>query len=799
MAKRSRKQPGQTSIEKKPEVSIINKPAKVSFWYYILPPSLLTLITALFYWPSLTYPFQFDDVANITKNFSVRYQHSFTGWWKTTGRWIGEYITRLNFKVNRFDPYVFRITNLAIHLITGCVLFFLVLELCRFTKAKSFLHKHAITIATLTSGLFLLHPVQTQTISYVVQARMEGLAALFIFATLLLFIKAFQTQNMIIRSVLVVFTLIVGYFSCGTKEISIILPILAIMIDWFWLSEGQWQSFKKRLWFHALLAFVIWGMFLYNFSSKFFTDAVSMKGSAHNNRGNILTTHAHEKITAFKYLISEFKVILHYLVMFIVPVGISVEYDWVISNGFFSYDSILPFLALLSLFAMSLYIMFKKQAHSYISFGILWFLISVAPRSSVIPAPELVCDYKTYISSFGILFLIAIAITALMNFAIKAIKNMPTWFYDRPAQVAFLSIILIPVGFGAMYRNMVWKDPISFWQDIVIKAPTKARGHNNLGVALSEVGRFDEAIPHYYTSIKLDRHYSDPYSNLSVAYASKGKIDPAIAALKEAIRIFPHYPEAYNNLGTLLIKKKNFDVAKQVLLTALQLRPYYGKAYFNLGRMYLEQGNEQEAWNHFKKATEGDLDNVDGFLTFGQMCMKMQKFDDAIKAFETAFKRGGKTNQVMFNLASAYYMVKRYPSAEHLLKQLVAAFPNEHRFSYNLGEALFSQRKYEEAAKVLAKARSLPHAMPQSHLRYAHSLEKLNQFTEAKQVLHDILQINDAPDQIKKIAQGEIGRINLQERINESKNKPVSFTMNDLNQIMEGKTDTTISTTGTKS
>jgi protein O-mannosyl-transferase len=795
MAKGSRKNPGQKPADRNNEAAIIETPTRVPFWYYILPPSILSLLTALFYWPSLKYPFQFDDVANITKNFSVRSDQSFAGCWKTTGRWIGEYITRLNFKVSRFDPYIFRITNLAIHILTGVVLFFLILELCRFTKIKSFLHKHAVMIATLTSGLFLLHPVQTQTVSYIVQARMEGLAALFIFSSLLFFVKAFQTKNIVLRSLLAFLSLVVGYFSCGTKEISIILPLLAVTIDWFWLSDGRWASFKKRIWFHIILGCTIWGLYLYNFSHKFFTDAVTLQGSTHNNRGNILTEHAHEKISAFKYLISEFKVILHYLVMFIVPAGISVEYDWVISNSFFSYDSILPFMVLLSLFALSVYLMIKKEAYSYISFGLIWFFISVAPRSSIIPAPELVCDYKTYIPALGILLLISITLAKLIDVGIKACKNMPSWFYGRPAQTAFLILLFVPIGFSAFQRNKVWSNPIAFWQDIVEKAPKKARGHNNLGVALSEVARFNEAIPHYYTAIKLDRNYSDPYSNLSVAYASKGMTDQAIAALKEAIRIFPHYPEAYNNLGTLLIKKKEFETAKRVLHTALKLRPYYGKAFFNLGRMYLEQGNEQEAWNHFKKATEGDLDNVDGFLTFGQMCMKMKKFEDAVKAFETAMQRGGRTHQVMFNLSNSYYMIKQYGPAEKMLKQLVAAFPNEHRFAYNLGETLFAQRKFEEAMGVLAKARSLPYALPQAHLRYAHCLEKMERLDEAKGILHEIVKINDAPDQIKQVAQGEIGRINLQQRINSSKNGPVSFTMKDLTEIMAGKTDTTISTT----
>jgi len=786
-AKKRKKTTKKTPVVKKKS----QKPIKYSFWHYIIPPAVLTLFTTIFYYPSLRYPFQFDDLANITKNFSIRYNNPLENIGRSIwggGRWIGDVLNKINFDMGRFDPFPFRVTNLIIHLLAGITLFFLVFELCKHLKTKPFLKKHSFPIAITTAALFLVHPVQTQTISYAIQARMEGLATFFILLTIFTFVKAVQVRNKIVKFTLIPVALFLALVSCGTKEIVIVTPFLAIIVDWFFIAECEWVNFKKRIWFHGLLSFVIFGLFLKNFSSKFFTNAVAMKGVTHNNRGNVLTNHAHDTITAAHYLISEFKVILHYISMYIWPFSLSVEYDWKLSSSFLSPDSFFPFLVLLTLFYGALYTTFKKKQYSYIGFGILWFLISIAPRSTVIPSPELICDYKAYVSSVGILFLIAIGIVAGVNYLLTNIKSIPKLLKTPIANIAFMFIIMVPFGIGAKLRNHVWSSSVAFWEDITEKAPIKARGHNNLGVALSEENRHGEAIPHYLEAIKLDRYYSDPYSNLAVAYSVGGLHDRAIAALKQAIRIFPHYPEAYNNLGTLMIKKKNFEAAEKILFTALKLRPYYGKAFFNLGRLYLEKKDEETAWTYFKKATQGDLDTVEGFLTLGQMSLKVKKFDEAVMALETAVSRGGRNETTFFSLANAYFMTKSFDKASQVYSQLVQAKPQDPRYLYNLGETLYNQEKYDDALVLFERAKKSPNTLPQTFIRYANCLEKLNRLDEAKASLQQVLALN-VPEQMKKAAQSEIGNIALQQKINSGQK---SFGMRDIQNIFANQgTDTT--------
>jgi tetratricopeptide (TPR) repeat protein len=634
----------------------------------------------------------------------------------------------------------------------------------------------------------MLHPVQTQAVSYVIQARLEGLATLFVVGTLLLILKAFQSKNLILRYMLATLAIGVGFISCGTKEIAIVSPFLVILLDWFFLAEQEWVSFKSRIWFHAIFSIVIFATFVHYLSPGFISDIAKLKMTTGNNRGNILTKHAHESIKSLPFLISGFKVILHYLWIFIWPLGISVEYDWKLSESFFAPDSFFPFLILATMGGLAVYSLIKKR-YAFFGFGLLWFFVAISPRSTIIPSPELICDYKTYLPSIGWLFVLSTCLVSVLLYIAKSIKNVPVWIYQPLPQLAMLLAFIFPIGYGAMNRNTVWSSSIAFWDDIVKKAPDKERGHNNLGVALSEENRFDEAIPHYLEAIRLDRHYSDPWSNLAVAYSVKNQLDKAISSLRQAIKIFPNYPEAYNNLGTLMIRKKKYDAAEKILQMAIKIRPWYGKAYYNLGRLYMDKGDMEKAWESFKKATEGDLDTQAGFYTFGQISLKLKKFDWAARAFEAALQRGGnapseKQTKMIFNLANSYYMCKKFDKAERFFEHLLRITPNDHRALYNFGETLYSNKKYERACTIFKRVISPPFNLIQGNLRYANCLEKLKKFDEAKAALQVMADHPKLPTNLRDAAKKEIGRLEVQQKINSG---GCTLTMNDLKKVFRKK------------
>lgn len=756
------------------------------FLRHLFLPGILIGLTILIYYPSLYFPFQFDDIANISKRFGIRFDNPLSRFWNSS-RWFGDWLNSINFQLGRFEPFTYRCFNVLIHILAGLCVFYLIRDLCLYWRNKPFICKNATFIAFMTSGLFLLHPVQTQTISYVIQARLEGLASLAVIATILTYVKLVQARNIFVKGLLSVLLFAGCLIASGTKELVVVLPVLLLLVDWFFLSQQSWSLFKKRLWIFGLFAAFFITVVVQQMGTKFIWDVLSLKMNTGNNRGNILTAGAFDVITPWMFFISEFKVILHYMMIFFWPFNISVEYDWKIAQSFFNIDVIIPFMMLVAIWTFVIRSVWQRQ-HQVITFGLLWFFISIAPRTTIIPSPELICDYKTYLASVGMMFILAIPFVFLINFLWTLVRQAPAKFYTFEAKVGVLAVFMLMIGATAYERNKIWGSSVSFWEDNTKKASSKARVHNNLGVALSEVGRVDESIVAYKKAIELDGYYADPLSNLAVAYSLKGETDKAIESLRGAIHICPNYPEAYNNLGTLLLQKKMYDEAQQMLEIAIQLRPYYGKAYYNLARMHEEKGEHEKSWEFLKKATEGDLDTAEVFFKLGQMSLRVQKFQEAATAFERILQAGIEQQQadhVWFNLANAYYMLGQHERAQSVYERLVQHNPLDARYAYNLAETYFTRKDFVRAYEMFRKTTTLPQPLSQGFFRAANCLEQMNKPKEAQAFLNALLSLN-AADDFKKLVQSEIKRIalqnDIQERVNARGGKSIG--LNELNQVL---------------
>jgi protein O-mannosyl-transferase len=712
----------------------------ITWWQYIIPPCLLTSLTVLFYYPSLHYNFQFDDIANITKHFDIRHNTLKMLFFSGT-RWISYWINAIHYSIGAFDPFSYRVGNVAIHTLNGILLFFILFIASKQLSKDSFFQRHAYYLAFLTSLLFLLHPVQTQTVSYVIQGQLEGLSTLSILSMIACLIATVSTQHLIMKIPIGAILFCTAIVACGTKEITIIAPLLMILFDWFFLAQGSLRALKKRLPLHAALAILILCIYLWFLKPQFFTEILGLQKVVRNNIGNVITQAPDQVITPWLFFISQFKVILHYISIFIWPFNISVEYDWVLSNSFLAPDSFLPFLGLLVI-AFIIVRLLQHNSISPIAFAILWFFMCILPRSSIIPSPELLVDYKTYMASCGLFFLLASALIFALNSLLHKIRLLATLKpHQQASHFALVAVCAFSLGLCTMRRNTVWRSGIEFWHNMIKNAPCKARAYNNYGVELSQqLHQFEEAVPYFKKAISMDKNYPDPWNNLAVAYANLSKLDLAIDALKEGIKINPYYPEGYNNIASFYLQKKDLEKAEKALQMALKLRPYYGKAHFNLGRVYMEKGEQEKAWECFKNScTKADFDLDHGFATYGQMSLNLQKYDDAIMAYEKVLRLNPDYPGAAFNLGNAYFMVKQYEKAISLYEKTITNNPQAHQAFFNIGETYFTMGNYTQALSWFEKIAKVKKQLPQLYLRSAQCLEKLGKLAQARDVLLELV------------------------------------------------------------
>jgi len=694
-------------MNKKNKITPKNQSALTAqtLWKPFIAPAFLAIITAFVYSFSLHYDFQFDDIVNIRTHFAIRNETFWNLAFKAP-RWISYWLNTCYYQLGEFNPFYYRMFNILFHITTGILIFYSVRNMLTRLTNNSYFQSRAYPIAFTTALIFLLHPVQTQTISYVVQGQLEGLASLFMMTCILLFLKLTQSKNMIFTSVLTAALFSAGYVGCGTKEIAILSPLMLLLVDWFFVAQGSWSSFKKRIILHFLFAGLIGYAYVEFLKPSFFKEVVTGSIMIDNNVGNIITIIPHEKITPLSYFISEFKVILHYIFIFIWPFCMSVDYDWKMVTGFFALDCFLPFLALL-LIAVGIIFLIARDKTSVIGFSILWFFCGLAPRSTIIPSTELLADYKTYFSSFGICLLLALIAIYAFEWTQKQLlkKNFPAWICSSYTAIALGTLVL---GAATYQRNLVWSSAEIFWAAVIKHSPLKARAYNNYGTALAEQNQHQKALLAFKRALKLDPFYPDPWNNLSVTYDKLGNVDKAISTMENALKVHTQCPEFYNNLGSFFLKKGNFEKSVELCTKAIAMRPHYGKAYHNIGRAKMAMGKKLEGWEYFKKSvTQADYDITPGFEAYANASMQVEKYKDAIVGFSQILKNHPHAFEAKFNLANAYYCDGNFDKAEKMYLGLIKEKPSDWRLHYNLGELYWISSGAQKALPCLEKAEPL--------------------------------------------------------------------------------------------
>lgn len=719
---------------------------------------LATLIALMvyFYYPSLAYPFEFDDLSNIVKHFSVRHK-TIKDLFFANSRWISYWLNTVYYSLlpdgHKFDPYLYRLGNLIIHCWAGAAVFCVACGIIR-SRAYALFARVGNLIPFLTAGLFLLHPVQTQTVSYVIQGQLEGLAGACILTTTALLL-AYAHSSGVVRALALILLVLSSFFACGSKEIVIVMPVLLVLTDWFFIAQGSWHSLRTRLWLHGVITCIVVGMYLYLLKPQYFTTIMACSMELPSNIGNMITETRLEKITSSAFFISQGKVILHYLWIFIWPWSMSMDYDWKLCSHPFMLDCCVPYLVL-ALFAGYIAWRWYRNRIDLVSFCFLWFFIAILPRSSIIPSTELLADYKTYTASFGICLLLALGLA-----------QGAVWLYNRypkfswPLWYALAFAVLAGVGYLAQRRNLVWESPIAFWEDVIKHAPKRARAYNNYGVALCEKGDNEGAAKNFWHAISLDQFYSDPYANLSVAYTNLARYQDAINAMRRGIAIMPTQPEGYNNLASILISTGNDEEAKVLLETAIKLRPHYGKAHFNLGKWYLKRHRDEEAWECFKKGCmAGDFDNEVGFTMYGHASMTVKKYDEALYAFNRALAMNPTSIDLALRRILAAEQLQRHNDVDAWFHDLLARNAHQPALWVQYGDLLMMRPGASHAVQALScyeRAAKATGASPLIGAKMALACERAGNHERACSLALQVRHAPQLPEQVKRSLDGILG------------------------------------------
>ena len=184
-------------------------------------------------------------------------------------------------------------------------------------------------------------------------------------------------------------------------------------------------------------------------------------------------------------------------------------------------------------------------------------------------------------------------------------------------EILAIMMLVVTYGIASYQRNLIWKTEVTIWSDTVNKSPAKARPYNNLGVAYTEKGLIEKAVPEIKEALRLKPDFINAHISLGNAYMKIGLTDMAILQYMEALRLKPDYGEVYVNLGNAYIKQCIIERAIDEYKKGISLKPGYVPTHVNLASAYGLKGLTEDTILEYKLALKLETDNPDIYYNLG--------------------------------------------------------------------------------------------------------------------------------------------------------------------------------------
>jgi tetratricopeptide (TPR) repeat protein len=394
----------------------------------------------------------------------------------------------------------YHLLNLLLHLGSGLLLYAIVRGLLREGLAHARMAS-ARTVPLWTALLFLLHPIGTETVTYI-SGRATGLMAFFYLAGIYLYLRSTGPRSA--PAVPWAYFAAIGCFllSLLSKETAVTFPLSLLLIEAVGRGRNGTDLRRAVLRFH----WPFWGILV-----AFLAAAASYPRYVYLLKVSFGIRPIYEN------LLTQVDVVAYALSLFFLPGRLNSEHDIPLAGSIFAWPTPLALLLLVGLFALAV---FLARRNRLASFGLFWFFLQLLPTNSVLPRYDLLSERDLYLAAPGLFLALAAAWSAVLTF----LAGTPA---SRGARIGVfalrtLPLMLVPLlAVTTFARNAVYATPIAFWSDATRKSPAKARPHVNLSHAYYVAGDFDRAIAEARMALAIDRNNPVAQANLLAAWRRK--------------------------------------------------------------------------------------------------------------------------------------------------------------------------------------------------------------------------------------------------------------------------------------
>ena len=602
---------------------------QTGFFRWIAPACILICVFGLLaYANSFLAPFVFDDSHTIVENPSIRRI------WPDSlrppadqalaGRPITNFTLALNYAISRLGPWSYHVANLAIHIAAALLLFGITRRTLALLRMRAVFGRDASILALLCALAWMLHPVQTGSVTYACM-RCESLMGMLFLAALYAAIRGWQSPKPIGWHLAAALAFTLGV---GVKEVIIAAPLVIFLYPIVFMKEKPFQVLRKSP--------LLFGGFL---PGILILAILVAGGGSKNFLGK-------PPFSQWEYLVTQPLVIAHYIRLAFWPSSLCMDYRW----PAFPLAQTWPYaLCILALLAGSAFGLYKKHP---LGFAGAWFFLILAPTSSIMPLRDVIYEYRMYLPLAAVIWLAVLGgYWALQRlFGTRA----GAWAACRAAGAVGLALAVLVLAGLTFARNMDYKTVALIWADTAAKSPTNTRAYTNLGLALLKEGRWKESITASQKALALLPANPEAHINLANALSQIGKSDEAARHYQEAMRLCPEYQApVHYDIGLLLAGKGELSSAAAHFQMALKANPRHVNARLNLGNVYLLLGDTQKSIRLYK-----------------EVLAQAPDFADAHANLANALLRAGDRAQALAHLKTALALSPDNPTARNLALSL---------------------------------------------------------------------------------------------------------------------------------
>jgi tetratricopeptide (TPR) repeat protein len=588
------------------------------------------------YLPGLRGPFLYDDVDSVANNPTIRglasALHPPAGL-TVSGRPLLNLSFALNYAVSGLSTWSYHALNVAVHACAALVL----LGIVRRTLARTWPAPQALAAAFLSALLWAAHPLQSESVQYVVQ-RAESLMGLFYLLTLYGFVRSAEPGAR--RRTWEAVSASACLLGMTTKEVMVTAPFLTLLYDRTFVSGSFGAAFRARKAYYGFLA-ATWVPLAF-----LVAGTGGRSGSAGFGSG----------VPWWAYFFTQCTAIVHYLRLAAWPSPLVGDYGRILSGSPAEVGACALLLAALA--AGSVALLRRRSAVGFL--GVSFFVL-LAPSSSVVPvSTEIMAEHRMYLP-------LAAVVTAACAAAVR---------YLGPRAIALGAAAAAACAVATAARTRVYQSSYAFWSDVAAKVPANAGAWNNLGIILAGRGDQAGAVADYRRALEAAPTYAYAHYNLGNSLMATGQPAKAEAEYRKALLYRPNDPAVHFNLGNSLSRQGRHGEAAAEYRLAVGDDPARADAWYNLADALIQGGDGRGAADAYSRAVALRPDFADARVNYGNVLAQLGRADEAVAQLREAMRLEPGAADIRNNLGGVLAQAGRLPEAKAQFEEALRLKPD---------------------------------------------------------------------------------------------------------------------------